>query len=175
LKLTGELSEKCIALMKEALPPELDFSNEEILQFVGRCRWGEPDTGGTYPGKKKATEFTPCKEEWENLVTSREPKYERARETLLSGRRRRLAENLVSPDCKPWRKTVTFLLLGLSKRGKDTKTVTGPAVERYMKYGFIKIVDPHVRPDEITYQRVDEAMEYLERILQLGLSKKSGS
>ena len=76
------------------------------------------------------------------------------------------------PECvgicnyRPWRKTLTFSLLGLQKRGPATKTVTGPAVRFYTQYGFIRIVDPQARPDEITYERVDEAMPYLKRILQ---------
>lgn len=69
---------------------------------------------------------------------------------------------------EPWRKTVTFTLLKLPKRGDDTKGVTGPAVEVYKRYGFIEIMDAHVRLAEITYKRVDEAMEYLERILRSG-------
>jgi hypothetical protein len=165
LKLTGEPSEEFIKLMRKALPQELDFSNEEIVQFVRGCRWNET---GTPPGKEKGKRFIPCKEEWEKLVTSREPRYERARETLLSGLRRNLGEYLVGDNYEPWRKTVTFTLLKLKKRGSDTKGVTGPAVELYRKYGFMEIVDPHVREDEITYKRVDEAMEYLARILQSG-------
>ena len=63
---------------------------------------------------------------------------------------------------------MTFSLLGLEKRGKNTKTVTGPAVGLYRKYGFIEVMDPTARPDEITYQRINEAMPYLRRILQSG-------
>jgi hypothetical protein len=63
---------------------------------------------------------------------------------------------------------VTFSLLELPRRGSDTKAVTGPAVGRYMEYGFIEIADPQARPDEITYKRVDEAMPYLRQILQSG-------
>ena len=166
LKLTGELREEFIKLMRKALPLELDIPNEEIVQFVKRCQWEETPP---LPEKEKGRRpFIPCKEEWEKLVTSREPRYERARETLLSGARRKLGEYLVDTNYEPWRKTVTFVHLGLKKKGSDTKGVTGPAVERYMNYGFIEIVDPHVRPDEITYKRVDEAMEYLKRILQSG-------
>jgi len=166
LKLTGELREEFIKLMKKALPVELDFSNEEIVQFAEGCPWKETYKGPTGPDNRR--KFTPCKEEWEKLVTSREPRYERARETLLSGLRRNLGEYLVGDNYEQWRKTVTFTLLKLKKKGSDTKGVTGPAVEVYRRYGFIETVDPHVREDEITYKRVDEAMEYLKRILQSG-------
>lgn len=63
---------------------------------------------------------------------------------------------------------MTFSLLGLARRGSETKTVTGPAVGLYKEYGFIDIVDPQARQDEITYQRVEEAMPYLKRILRSG-------
>jgi len=164
--LSERLAEETIKLMRRVLPHELNISSEEILQFLKECR-GKADIRETgFPKEKR--EFRPCPPEWEKLVTSLEPRYVKARETLLTEPRRKLGEYLISNNYEPWRKTVTFSLLGLEKRGQKTKTVTGPAVGLYRKYGFIEVVDPKARPDEITYQRVNEAMPYLRRIMQSG-------
>jgi hypothetical protein len=163
--LSEELAEETIKLMKSVLPPELDISSEEILKFLKECRWeGIHIRQPSFSEKRRG--FKPCPAEWEKLVASREPRYVKARETLLENPRRKLGEYLISNDYEPWRRTMTFSLLGLPERGSDTKAVTGPAVGRYKEYGFIETVDPQARPDEITYKRVDEAMPYLRRILQ---------
>ena len=163
--LSNELAEETIKLMTRVLPRELDIPSEKILQFMKECQWVRT---GRVPLLPPPGKFPPCPEEWEKLVTSLEPRYERARKTLLKDPRQRLGEYLISDNYQPWRMTITFSLLGLTKRGSDTKAVTGPAVERYKVYGFIEIVDPQARPDEITYQRVEQAMPYLKRILQSG-------
>ena len=165
--LSEGLAEETIKLMRKVLPHELNISSEQILQFLKECRYKETEINP--PGfSEKRRKFVPSPSEWEKLVTSLEPKYMRARETLIINPRRKLGEYLISNNYKPWRKTVIFSLLELPKRGSNTKAVTGPAVGRYMEYGFIEIVDPQARPDEITYKRVDEAMPYLRRILQSG-------
>jgi hypothetical protein len=92
----------------------------------------------------------------------------RARVTLLTEPRRNLGEYLISNEYEPWPKTVTFSLFGLKRRGTETKTVTGPAVGVYKEYGFVDIVNPQARQNEITYQRVEEAIPYLKRILKSG-------
>ena len=166
--LSEELAEETIKLMARVLPHELDISPEEILQFLKDCLRKGADTRRPSFPEKRTREFRPCPPEWERLVTSREPRYAKARETLLTDPRRKLGEYLISNDYEPWRITMTYSLLGLQRRGSDTKTVTGPAVGRYRLYGFIEVVDPQARPDEITYQRVEEAMPYLRRILQSG-------
>lgn len=163
--LSEGLGEETIKLMRGVLPHELNISSEEILQFLKECQWKGTEIRKTGFAKEKRR-FTPCPPEWEKLVTSREPRNVRARETLLIDPRRKLGEYLISDNYEPWPYTLTFSLLGLPTRGSDTKAVTGPAVGIYRKYGFIEVVDPQARLDEITYQRVDEAMPYLRRILQ---------
>jgi hypothetical protein len=163
--LSNELAEDTIKLMTRVLPHELAFSPAEILLFLKGCRWEGADKRHQNSLPARTRKFRPCPQEWEKLVTSLEPRYVRARETLLADPRRKLGEYLISDGYQPWRATVTFHLLGLPRRGTETKTVTGPAVERYKLYGFIDIVDPQARPDDITYRRIEEAMPYLKQIL----------
>lgn len=163
--LSEELSEETIKLMKSVLPHGLDISSEEILKFLKECRWeGIHIRQSSFSEKRRA--FKPCQTEWEKLVTSPEPKYIKARETLLKDEPRTLGEYLIGDKYEPWPQTITYSLLGQPKRGKDTRGPTGHVVGLYKKYGFIEAEDPQARRDEITYRRVDEAMPYLRRILQ---------
>jgi hypothetical protein len=165
--LSEELAEETIKLMESVLPHELDISSEEILKFLKECQWeGIHIRQPSFSEKKRR--FKPFPPEWEKLVTSLEPRFVKARETLLTEPRRKLGEYLISNNYEAWPQTLTYSLLGLPTRGSDTKGVTSPALGLYKKYGFIEVVDPQARPDEITYQRVDEAMPYLRRILQSG-------
>lgn len=168
--LSEELAEETINLMKRVLPHELDITSEEILQFLKKCECKETDTRRPgFPEKRTKSWFKPCPQEWERLVTSPASKYVKARENLLEDEyKKKLGEHLISDNYEPWPDTVTYSLLGFPKRGSETKGPTGSTVGYFKTLGFIEIVDPQSKGDEITYKRVDEAMPYLKRILQSG-------
>jgi hypothetical protein len=160
-------AEETIKLVRRVLPPGLDISNQEILHFLRECRWKETDTGVTGSGREKPRKFKPCDEEWEKLVTNGERKYVKMRENLLDdSHKKMLCKHLISDNYKPFHHSVTYSLIGLARRGADTKGPVGSVIGYLKTLGFIEAEDPHSRPSERTYKRVDAAIPYLKRILQ---------
>lgn len=166
-ELRKRFAQEMTALMRKALPQELDVPQEEILEFLETCTPAGTAKLLRPRTQSKPPTFVPCPENWGKLVRSLEPKYENARKNLLKDPNRRLGEYLLSNEYAPWPRTVTFSLLGQRTRGSHTKGITAQAVTCYRKYGFIEQQDPEAKNDAVTYQRVEAAMDVLKQLMEL--------
>jgi len=164
-KIMKELPDEITELFKKVLPEKLGFTSEDILKFLEQCKLKTQDNDPAIITRSRARKIIPCTEEWEKLVNSLEPRYQKAREKLIKNERRKLAEYLIGDNYNPWPNTITWHILGLSKRSSSTKTVTGPAVAIYRKWGFIESQN-HMSKRDVIYQRVEEAMVYLKKLLE---------
>jgi hypothetical protein len=165
--LSEGLAGETIKLMKSALPDILKISPDEILKFLKECHRKATARDDQGIGEKTEDWFKPCLQEWEKLVTSHAKKYMKARDNILGdANKKKLVQYLVSDEYEPFPKSVAYSLLGFPKRGKETKGPVGSALGYLKTLGFIEVVDPQSRGEEVTYKRVDEAMPYLKRILQ---------
>jgi len=167
--LSEELAEETIKLMESVLPKDLKITSQDILNFLKECEWKGGIQGDQGTWEKPRHWFKPCLQEWEKLVTSGAEKYVRGRENILKdSNKTKLGQYLINDKYEPFPKSVAYSLLGFAKRGKDTRGPVGSALGYFKALGFVEIVDPQSRGDEVTYKRVDAAMQFLKRILQSG-------
>ncbi len=167
--LLNESRQELLDLMKRALPENLEVDDDEVFKFLQTCQPTPSDVEHPPTSRGKTEMFSPSPDEWENLISNdRDPKYKKARKQLLQNQRTRLAQYIVGEKYEPWRAIITYSILGLGTRSSETKTITGPAVGIYRKWGFIRLQDSsESKPGRMIYERVEEAVPYLKRLLEL--------
>jgi hypothetical protein len=164
-KLLSTMKGEFLELARKALPAELMVDDQTIIDyFDGLNAQVSSATRERRPPSHRILDAGP--EDWEKLVTSDEPQYEKARVVLLRQERSKLGEYLVGDSYKPWSKALTFKLLGYPRRGTDTKGKTSQAIRPYKKWNFIREAasqDRRVKGE--VYERVEESVPFLKRLL----------
>jgi predicted type IV restriction endonuclease len=148
-----------IKLVRNGLPAELDINGDEILRFLGTLKTsdGAPITKTKLP-KGGIPSFP---DDWDKLLNSYEPRYERARKRFLEGYYRNLGQWLISKDYEPWSKSTTWRRVGTPNEASKRKQV-GPVVTLFRDWQFIK----EEKEGGDKYVRVEESVLYLTKLLE---------
>ena len=147
-----------IKLVRNGLPEELEIDSDEILKFLKN--FGKKDVAPppTQPPPHKVLSFP---DDWDKLLTSYEPFYERARKRLLEGYYHNLGKWLISEDYKPWSKSVTWRYAGTPNEPNKRKQV-GPVATMFREWLFIK----EEKEGSDRYIRVEESIPYLKKLFE---------
>jgi len=158
--LLNERAHDLIQLVRRDLPSELDIEDEEILTFFKALELPSAPTG--YARKSPRQGQTPLSfpEDWQELLDSFEPKYERARKRFRQGYYRKLAQYLIGDQCSPWSKTTTWRHVGMPNDTGERKKL-GPVVALFREWHFIEDAE-----GAGMYQRVEESIPYLRKLLE---------
>jgi predicted type IV restriction endonuclease len=154
-----ENTDDLIQVVRKALPQELDFESDEILEFLKKL-----EISGDIPrplkdrGKRRRTFSFP--RDWEQLLNSYEPEYERARKRFRRGYNLKLAQWVINENYTPWSKSITWRCAGVPNE-PNAKKQLGPVVAFFREWGFIKEEEGTDK-----YVRVEEGVPYLKKVLQ---------
>jgi len=150
-----------LKLAQKGLPPELEIKDAEILEFLTTLKL--PEVAAGYRGSKikqpKIIRSSP--QDWEQLLDSFEPEYERARKRFNKDFYLKLGRYLISQGYKPWSSKTTWRLIGLPDDG-DEKKKGAPVVTHFKEWGFIKQSESR----EDMYERVEDGVPYLKKLFE---------
>lgn len=158
--LLNERSQDLIALARSELPDELHVDDEEILEFF---RSLESPSVSAAPTKKRRGSGRPTlsfPEDWQNLLDSYEPVFDRSRRRLRSGYYRKLGEYLLSDEYNAWSPSTTWRHVGAPSAPNERKKL-GPVIALMREWRIIEDA-----PGAATYQRVEESLPYLRKLLE---------
>lgn len=152
--LLKERANDLLELVRQGLPSELDIEDEEILKFLQTLK------PYRLPPRKKPPKLPPrLPKDWELLLASFEPAYERARERFRSGYYRKLAQYLIGGQYGPWSKITTWRHVGAPRDPGERKKL-GPVVALFREWRFIE------EAEGAMYKRVEEGVPYLKKLLE---------
>ncbi len=160
-KLVNERKHDLLPLVRESLPSVLDIEDEEILSFFHTLTL--PITSAV-PAKKStkrpSKEDHSFPEDWQKLLDSIEPEYERVRERLSEGYYLKLAQYLISDQYGgAWSSSITYIYVGAPNITNERKKL-GSVISLFKKWSFIKEVEGTDK-----YQRVEESVHILRSFL----------
>jgi len=156
--LLEEHTHDLLQLVRCGLPSELDIKDDEILTFFRALKPRDAFDGHDRPLEPPDTLSFP--EDWQKLLDSFEPAYDRARSRFREGYCRKLAQYLISDQCSPWSKKTTWRHVGMSKDAGERKKL-GPVISLFRKWHFMEDAE---RVE--MYQRVEESIPYLRKLLE---------
>jgi hypothetical protein len=149
-------SNDLVKLIREALPTDLEIRDEDILNFVRGLKPSDLPTGYSPTTPRQPKKIRSFPEEWNELLNSMEPYYIKGREDLRRETYRRLAVYLISENYKPWPKTTTWSIVGLTK---DQKKEGGHIIGYFKKWGFIEV-------EGDKNKRVEASVPFLKQLLE---------
>ena len=157
--LLNERVDALLQLFRRDLPSELGLKDDDILTFLKDLR---PSSASAEPAKKRRRQDQKplsFPEDWQNLLDSFEPKYERAKGRFLKGYYRKLAQYLLSDQYSPWSKSTTWRHVGVPNDTSERKKL-GPVIALFRYWHFIE----DAQGVEM-YQRVEESVPFLRKLL----------
>lgn len=153
-----------LQLVRQGLPSELEIEDEKILDFLKTLQL--PDVGRPPPPPPPPEEkIFPY--DWEQLLTSFEPKYEKDRGRFFSDYYRTFGRYLISEKYQPWSHKTTWRHAGLPDNPNEKKKC-GNIIVLFKEWQFIEKVDG------ARYQRVEEKVPYLIKLLEKTASPQKG-
>ena len=147
-----------LQLVGSCLPEELDIKDDEILKFLKTLKPKDVPKLTKLPIKPDKIHSFP--EDWDRLLNSYEPVYERARKRFSKDNARKLAQYITSENYEPWSKSTTWRHVGLPNDTKERKKL-GPVVSLFREWRFIE--EAGVRD---MYKRVEESVSFLAKLLK---------
>lgn len=158
--LVNERSDDLLQLVRQGLPSELGIEDEEILTFFKALK---PLGASSERAKKRMTRAQKSHsfpEDWQRLLDSFEPVYERARWRFREGYYRKLMQYLISNQYAPWSKITTWRHVGAPKDPQERKKL-GPVISLFREWHFIEEAEGFKM-----YQRVEESVPYLRKLVE---------
>ena len=150
-----------IQLFRNGLPLELDIKSDEILRFLRILKTSDDAPEHAESRTKSVKKILTFPDDWDKLLNSYEPIYEKARKRFRSGYNRELGQWLISEKYEPWSKSITWRLVGTPKEANKRKQV-GPVVTIFRDWRFIK----EEKDGGDKYVREEESVPYLKRLLE---------
>ncbi len=147
-------------LISDFIPSDLGINETEIMEFLKTLK---PKYDVKEPMRSRAKlhrKTFSFPDDWEKLISSYEPVYERSRKLFNKDYASRFANFLTSNRYEPWSKSTTWRHVGVPNDTSERKKL-GPVVTLFLKWGFIEQA-------EITdkYNRVEESVPYLQKLLE---------
>ena len=159
-KLVNERGQDLIQLIKQDLPSNLGIKDKEILSFLKALK-PPGESGVRVKSRMKHTkEPLSFPEDWQKLIDSFEPEYDRPRKRFLEGYYRKLAKYLIGEKYSPWSKSTTWRHVSAPNDTSERKKL-GNVISLFRKWHFIEDAD---KAD--MYQRVDESIPYLQKLIE---------
>ena len=158
-RLLKERAHHLIELIREDLPSELRIEDVEMLEYVKSLKPPVSPAAHAVRSTRQAEIELSFPKDWEYLLDSFEPLYERARNRFRKDNYRKLGEYLVGEECTPWSKKTTWRYVGASSDIKARKRL-GTVISLFKKWNFIESVEKDKK-----YKRVEESIPYLKRLL----------
>jgi predicted type IV restriction endonuclease len=158
--LLNERTHDLLQLLRRDLPSELDIKDDEILTFLKDLSAPRDSAG---PAKKRGgKDRKPLSfpEDWQKLLDSFEPKYEKARKRFRKDYYRKLAQYIIGDQYSQWSKETTWRHVGTPKDPDERKKL-GPVIALFREWHFIEVAEGVER-----YQRVEESVTYLRKLLE---------
>ena len=149
-----------VQLFQSELPSELAIRDDEILTFLEDLRTPRDSAVPVKKRRKRGRSLLSFPEDWQALLDSFEPQYERARERFSQTYYRRLAEYLVGDRYGPWSKSTTWRNVGTPNTTNERKKL-GPVMSLFREWHLIE----EAPQDADKYQRVEEGMPYLRKLI----------
>jgi predicted type IV restriction endonuclease len=149
-----------LQLVGNGLPAEIEIKNEEILEFLRTLRTSDdfPEYPRSRTKKPKKSRSFP--DDWDQLLSSYEPDYDKARKKFSKGYNLKLAQYVISENYKPWSKSTTWRHIGMPNDSNEKKK-SGPVITLFREWRFIEEVGGTDR-----YKRVEESVPYLKKLLE---------
>jgi predicted type IV restriction endonuclease len=149
-----------IQLVRKGLPAELDIKSDEILRFLKTLKTSEDVSEHRRSRTRQPKKKPSFPDDWEQLLNSFEPDYERARERFRRGYNHKLGQWVISENYKPWSKSITWRHVGAPNEPNERKQL-GPVVAFFREWGFIEEEEGTDK-----YVRVEECVPYLKKLLE---------
>ena len=150
-----------IKLVRNGLPAELDIKSDEILRFLRTLKTSDNTPEHAKLRTKSFKKILTFPDDWDKLLNSYEPFYEKARKRFHKDYYLKLGQWLISEEYYPWSKSITWRLVGTPNEGNKKKQV-GPVVTLFREWLFIK--EEEERGDK--YVRAEESVPYLKKLLE---------
>ena len=155
--LVNDGAQDLLQLVRKGLPNDLGIEDEEILQFFRALK--SPDAPAERPKELRKPHISHLfPEDWQKLLDSFEPEYERARQRFREGYYRKFAQYLIGDQYVPWSKSTTWRHIGVPNITEERKRL-GNVISLFKKWHFIEDAE---RPD--LYQRVEKSVTYLQKL-----------
>lgn len=156
--LLHERTHDLVELVRRDLPNELDIQDEEILAFFKALELPSPPTEVTKKRTRRDQKPLSFPEDWQQLLDSFEPRYEKARKRFRKGYYLKLAQYLIRDQCRPWSKTTTWRHVGMSSDPNERKRL-GPVIALFREWHFIEDAEGIGM-----YQRVEDSVPFLRKL-----------
>ena len=147
-------------LARQALPSELAIEDEEILTFFKELKWARTVVKHSLKRGKEQRDLS-FPQDWQKLLDSFEPEYDRARSRFREGYYRKLAHYLVDDQCRPWSKSATWRYVGAPKDADERKKL-GPVIALFREWHFIEDAE-----GVEMYKRVEDSVSFLKKLLEM--------
>ena len=159
--LVKERKHDLLQLIRQDLPSEIGIEDEEILAFFRELKWSGAGVIVSRPGKIKDKErHHSFPEDWQKLLHSYEPEYERANKRFREGYYRKLAQYLIDDQCRPWSSSTTWRYVGMPKDADERKKLGG-VIKLFRDWHFIEDAEGFQM-----YQRVGDGVPFLKKLLE---------
>jgi hypothetical protein len=149
-----------LQLVRQVLPSQLGIEDEEILSFFKALKPPDAPTGRPKKRMRQAEKSHSFPEDWQKLLNSFEPEYDRASRRFREGYYRKLAQYLIGDQCSPWSKSTTWRHVGTPK-DRDERKKLGPVISLFREWHFIEDAE-----GVEMYQRVEKSVPYLKKLLE---------
>lgn len=149
-----------LQLVRNGLPTELDIKSEEILKFLKTLEPSADVLKPPRPRTNRPKKIHSFPVDWEQLLSSYEPVYERARKRFSNEYLRNLAQYLTSEKYEPWSKSITWRYAGAPNEPNIRKQL-GPVIAFFREWRFIEDEEGTDK-----YVRVEESVPYLKKLLE---------
>jgi hypothetical protein len=149
-----------LQLVSKGLPTKLDIKNDEILEFLRTLKPSDDFQEHPISRTKKPKKSHSFPYDWEQLISSYEPDYDRARKRFRKDYYRKFGCYIISDKCQAWSKSTTWRHVGVPNEANERKKL-GPVVSLFREWGFIGETG-----GTNMYERVEESVPYLKKLLE---------
>lgn len=149
-----------LELVRNGLPMELSIKNDEILEFLRMLKIKHDIPERPILRTKSAKKTYSFPDDWDQLLNSYEPDYERARKRFRKDNYLKLGRYVISEECKPWSKKTTWRHVGLANNARERKKL-GPVMSLFREWRFIRETEAGDM-----YERVEESLPYLKKLVE---------